>query len=137
MSKRFLLPLLVLSALVLSGCATGRFNVTGGWAGPVATEELVYIGSGDAASRTLLVGGLLLIVTGFFYGLGYATFLEFGNAPSEVDILKKIVIHAAAADNTALNVDFGAFGNYQMLRAISSSASLPSASIPCASLVPV
>jgi hypothetical protein len=83
-----------------------------------APAELVYIGSGDAASRTLLVGGLLLIVTGFFYGLGYATFLEFGNAPSEVDILKKIVIHAAAADNTALNIDFGAFGNYQMLRAI-------------------
>ena len=53
MSKRFFLPLLLLSAVVLSGCAMDRFTITGGWAGPVATEELVYIGSGDGRMLAL------------------------------------------------------------------------------------
>ena len=47
MRKRLLIPLLLLSAVVLSGCGTDRFTNSGGWAGPVATEDLVFVGSRD------------------------------------------------------------------------------------------
>jgi hypothetical protein len=73
---------------------------------------------GNTASRVLLVGGLLLLVAGFLYGAAYAAWSQFGGATSEVDILKDIVTHAAASEQELLGADFGAFGNYQMYRAI-------------------
>lgn len=75
-------------------------------------------GAGRAASRILLVGGLLLLVSGFLYGAGLALYHQFNSAPTEVDILKSIVTAAAAGDRAALDAAFGAFGNFQMLRAI-------------------
>ncbi len=80
--------------------------------------EPAYIGHRNSASRLLLVGGLLLLVSGFLYGAGIAAWKDFGNAVSEVDILKNIVRHASESDQTALGVDFAAFGEYQMFRAI-------------------
>ena len=77
-----------------------------------------YVGSGDGASRALLVGGLVLLVSGFLYGAGYAVWVQSGSATSEVDILKAIVTHAAASEQALLDSDFGAYGNYQMYRAI-------------------
>ena len=77
-----------------------------------------YLGANHGASRTLLVGGLLLLVSGFFYGALYAAWTQSGQATSEVDILKNIVTHAAASEQTLLGADFGAYGNYQMYRAI-------------------
>ena len=75
-------------------------------------------GASRAASRILLVGGLLLLVSGFLYGAGLALYHQFNSAPTEVDILKSIVTAAAAGDRAALDAAFGAFGNFQMLRAI-------------------
>jgi len=80
--------------------------------------EPSYIGTGNSASRTLLVTGLLLIVSGFFYGMGLAAVNSLGGSPSEVDILKDIVVQAAAQDDMALGAAFGDYGNYQMFRAI-------------------
>ena len=77
-----------------------------------------YLTSDNGASRVLLVGGLLLLVSGFLYGAGYAAWTQFGGAVSEVDILKNIVSHASASEQELLGADFGAFGNYQMYRAI-------------------
>lgn len=77
-----------------------------------------YIGSGNGAARVLLVGGLLLLVSGFFYGAGYAAWTQSGAGSSEVDILKDIVTHAAGSQQAMLDADFGAFGAYQMYRAI-------------------
>jgi len=74
--------------------------------------------AGYAASRALLVGGLLLLVSGFLYGAGYAAWAQSGAATNEVDILKNIVSHAAASDQELLVADFSAYGNYQMYRAI-------------------
>jgi len=74
--------------------------------------------SGNKASRTLLTGGLLLLVCGFLYGAGYAAWAQSGAAVSEVDILKSIVTHAAASEQELLGADFNAYGNYQMYRAI-------------------
>ena len=74
--------------------------------------------SGNGASRTLLVGGLLLLVSGFLYGAGYAGLAQPGSIASEVEILKNIVAHATASENELLGADFGAYGNYQMYRAI-------------------
>jgi hypothetical protein len=81
----------------------------------------VLLPSGNAAytaSRTLLVGGLLLLVSGFLYGAGYAAWAQSGVATNEVDILKNIVSHAAASNQELLGADFNAYGNYQMYRAI-------------------
>ena len=64
------------------------------------------------------MGGLLLLVSGFLYGAGLALYHQFNSAPTEVDILKSIVTAAAAGDRAALDAAFGAFGNFQMLRAI-------------------
>ena len=75
-------------------------------------------GGGERASRTLLVGGLLLLVWGFLYGAVYAAWRESGGAVAEVDILKSIVGNAAAGAQDALGQDFAAFGQYQMYRAI-------------------
>ncbi len=80
--------------------------------------EPSYIGTGNSASSTLLVAGLLLIVSGFFYGMGLAAVSSLGGSPSEVDILKDIVVQAAAQDEVALGAAFGEYGNYQMFRAI-------------------
>lgn len=80
--------------------------------------EPAYIGTGNRASNLLLGGGLLLIVCGFLFGVGYAAWLNLGNPVSEVDILKQIVSHAAAADQAALGTAFGDYGSYQMYRAI-------------------
>ena len=77
-----------------------------------------YLTSDNSASRVLLVGGLLLLVSGFLYGAGYAAWTQFGGAVSEVDILKNIVSHAAASEQELLGAEFGAYGNYQMYRAI-------------------
>ncbi len=74
--------------------------------------------SGKRASQTLLAGGLLLLVCGFLYGAGYAAWTQSGVAASEVDILKRIVTHAAASEQALLGADFNAYGNYQMVRAI-------------------
>ena len=80
--------------------------------------EPSYLSSGNRASRALLVGGLLLLVTGFLYGAGYAAWTQTDGGSSEVEILKNIVTHAAASEQKLLGEDFGAFGNYQMYRAI-------------------
>lgn len=77
-----------------------------------------YIGSGNGAARALLVGGLLLLVSGFLYGAAYAAWAESGAGNSEVDILKDIVTHAAGSQQALLDADFGAFGQFQMYRAI-------------------
>jgi hypothetical protein len=82
-----------------------------------------YIGANNGASRALLVGGLLLLVSGFLYGTGYAAWTQAGAAgfraaTSEVDILKDIVTHAAGSQQALLDADFGAFGQFQMYRAI-------------------
>lgn len=81
-----------------------------------------YIGSGDKASRTLLVGGLLLLVCGFLYGAGLAAWLESGANTTDVDILKRIVSYAASSDQQAVNQEFGLFGHYQMIRGINRAA---------------
>jgi hypothetical protein len=81
-------------------------------------EQPSYISTGNSASRTLLVAGLLLIVSGFFYGMGLAAVNAQGGSPSEVDILKDIIVQAAARDELALGAAFGDYGNYQMYRAI-------------------
>jgi hypothetical protein len=78
----------------------------------------LYIGAGNRASRTLLVGGLLLLVSGFLYGAGFAAFGGAVGILTEVDILKQIVSSAAISDQVSLNEGFGAFGRLQMLRAI-------------------
>jgi hypothetical protein len=77
-----------------------------------------YIHSDNSASRTLLVGGLLLLVSGFLYGAGYAGWTQSGAAASEVVILKNIVSHAAASQQALLDADFAAYGSFQMYRAI-------------------
>ncbi|MEH6581874.1 MAG: hypothetical protein V7754_08065 [Halioglobus sp.] len=80
--------------------------------------QLAHPRSTNGASRALLVGGLLLLVSGFLYGAGYAAWTQTGGGGSEVEILKNIVTHAAASEQELLGADFGAFGNYQMYRAI-------------------
>lgn len=70
------------------------------------------------AARTLLVGGLLLLVWGFLYGAGYAAWGTTVSPDAEVGILKDIVSHAAAGDTGSLNAAFAAFGDYQLYRAI-------------------
>ncbi|MGI9296033.1 MAG: hypothetical protein ACR2PS_18775 [Pseudomonadales bacterium] len=77
-----------------------------------------YLRQSNAASRVLLVGGLLLLVSGFLYGAAYAAWTQSGGGQSEVEILKSIVTHAAASEQELLNADFAAFGDYQMYRAI-------------------
>lgn len=77
-----------------------------------------YLGDLNSAARLLLVGGLLLLVCGFLYGLGYAAWLQAGAGASEIDILKRIVTQAAASEQAQLNATFGEFGQYQMYRAI-------------------
>ncbi len=98
------------------------FQLWGLWCHARARSQpavaLTYIGNGDAASRALLVGGLLLLVSGFLYGAGYAAWTQSGAATSEVELLKAIVSHAAAAEQDLLGSDFAAYGNYQMYRAI-------------------
>jgi hypothetical protein len=73
---------------------------------------------GNRASSVLLVGGLLLLVSGFLYGAAYAGWMQLGMAVPEVDILKSMVSHAAADQQELLGADFAAYGKYQMLRAI-------------------
>ena len=75
------------------------------------------LGDGGA-SRTLLVGGLLLLVWGFLYGAAYAAWGISGAGVAETDILRNIVTHAAAEETGALNAAFAAYGEYQMYRAI-------------------
>jgi hypothetical protein len=86
--------------------------------GEGAAAGVLAAGSGQRASRTLLVGGLLLLVWGFLYGAAYAAWTQSGSGASEVDILKSIVTNAAADNQELLGQDFAAFGNYQMHRAI-------------------
>ena len=76
------------------------------------------VASHNGASRVLLVGGLLLLLSGFFYGAGYAAWSQSGAASSEIDILKDIVTHAAGSQQALVDADFAAFGNFQMYRAI-------------------
>lgn len=77
-----------------------------------------FLQGGDPASRTLLAGGLLLLVWGFLYGAAYAAWGLSGLPTSEVAILKDIVGHAAAQQTALLDADFEAYGVYQMYRAI-------------------
>ena len=83
-----------------------------------AALEPTYIGTGNVASRTLLVGGLLLLVIGYLYGAAMAAWQELGTPASEVAILKDIVSHSASMDEAALGGAFDAFGKFQMYRAI-------------------
>jgi len=98
------------------------FQLWGLWRYGTGQAELepspTYFSSGNGASRTLLVGGLLLLVAGFLYGAGYAAWTQTSTVSSEVDILKDIVTHAAGAQQALLDADFGAFGQLQMYRAI-------------------
>ena len=77
-----------------------------------------YIARGNAASRSLLVGGLLLLVCGFLYGGSMAAWKQLGAPASEVAILKDIVTYSAAMDKAAVNGAFAAFGEFQMFKAI-------------------
>jgi hypothetical protein len=83
-----------------------------------ATPTPAHLRANDTASRSLLVGGLLLLVWGFLYGAAYAAWGMSGMGVSEVALLKDIVTHAAAEQTDLLNADFDAFGIYQMYRAI-------------------
>ncbi len=80
--------------------------------------QALYLGAGNGASRSLLVGGLLLLVCGFLYGAVFAAFGGAVGIDAEVDILKRIVGAAAGSDQASLNAGFGDFGRLQMLRAI-------------------
>jgi len=89
------------------------------WRGSGASgEKLPPAVRHNSASRVLLVGGLLLLLSGFLYGAAYAGWTESGAAVSEVDILKDIVTHAASSRQALVDADFAAFGNFQMYRAI-------------------
>ena len=79
---------------------------------------LSYPAPGNSASQVLLVGGLLLLVCGFFYGAAYAAWVRSGGADSEVGILKAIVTHARAEQQAAMDAEFAAYGMFQMYRAI-------------------
>lgn len=94
----------------------GLWKSTRNGADTVVTPN--YLSDNNTASRTLLAGGLLLLVSGFLYGAAYAAWSKFGGATSEVAILKNIVTHAAASNQDLLGAAFGDFGNYQMYRAI-------------------
>jgi hypothetical protein len=83
-----------------------------------ARKEPVYLGRGEKASRYLLVGGLLLLVSGFLYGAGYAAWLKTGVGANEVALLKAIVNHAALADQALLQQDFQDYGQLQLIRGI-------------------
>ncbi|MFC1935325.1 PQQ-binding-like beta-propeller repeat protein [Chloroflexota bacterium] len=56
MKTKSALALLVLCALLVTGCAGGRFTASSGWAGPAVSEQLVYIGSRDGRVMALAVG---------------------------------------------------------------------------------
>lgn len=84
----------------------------------VPVEGPRFLHSDEGASRTLLVGGLLLLVWGFLYGAAYAAWGISGAGVAETDILRNIVTHAAAEESGALNAAFAAYGEYQMYRAI-------------------
>lgn len=109
-----------LSGLLLAVAAS--LSLWGMWrhfrSGAAAESASGFAQRDDAASRTLLVGGLLLLVCGFLYGAGYAAWGLSGSSAAEVDILKDIVTQAAGQRTDALNAAFGAFGDYQMYRAI-------------------
>lgn len=49
-AKRYLV-LLVFSSVLLSGCIGERFGISSGFAGPVVSEELVFVGSRDGVVR--------------------------------------------------------------------------------------
>jgi len=78
----------------------------------------VYIGAGNRASRTLLVGGLMLLASGFVYGVAMAAWKQLGLAVAELDILKNIVSHASATQWDLVGQDFESLGQYQMYRGI-------------------
>jgi hypothetical protein len=86
--------------------------------GAEAAPAPAYLRGDEAASRTLLAGGLLLLVAGFLYGALYAAWGAPGATGSEVALLKDIVTHAAAEQTDLMNADFAAFGTFQMYRAI-------------------
>ncbi|MEE8058187.1 MAG: hypothetical protein V3T17_10180 [Pseudomonadales bacterium] len=82
----------------------------------------IYIGASNRASRTLLVGGLLLLASGFVYGAAMAAWKQMGLTVAELDILKNIVSHASASQSELVNQDFGALGQYQLYRGINIAA---------------
>jgi hypothetical protein len=92
------------------------------WHSNSSTAAPHYLKRGGEASRSLLVGGLMLLIAGFLYGAGFAAYNQSGASASEVDILKNIVSHAASSQNDLLNEDFAAFGGYQALRGITIAA---------------
>ena len=47
MTGKRLLVLLLLVLFLTTGCITDRFRFSGGWSGPVASQDLVYVGSRD------------------------------------------------------------------------------------------
>ena len=47
MTGRRLLVLLLPVLFLATGCITDQFRFSGGWSGPVASENLVYVGSRD------------------------------------------------------------------------------------------
>jgi hypothetical protein len=77
-----------------------------------------FLAGDSAASRTLLIGGLLLLTWGFFYGAGLAAWKELGLGVAEADILKDILTQAAAQAQPQLDAAFGAYGQFQMYSAI-------------------
>lgn len=86
------------------------------------TLSPAYIGAGNAASRALLLGGLLLLVGGFLYGAALAAYKDFAAAPQEIDILKAIVANAAAAQQSLLDQSFADYGQFLKLRALNIAA---------------
>ena len=72
------------------------------------------------SGRILLAGGSLLLLAGFVYGFAYAGYIEWLQKPTEVDILNGIITHAA--QQQAVDADFGMYGAYQAGRAINAAA---------------
>jgi hypothetical protein len=93
--------LLVAIVVTLQLVGLWRHFRSGGAAGPLVPAL-------GAPGRLLLAGGSLLLLAGFFYGAGYAAYIEYRLHPGEVEILRNIVSNAAAGQS--VDADFGAFG---------------------------
>jgi hypothetical protein len=83
-------------------------------AGPACLQSITRSG------RILLSSGSLLLLAGFVYGGVYAGYIEWLRSPSEVDILKGIITHAA--QQQSVEADFAAYGAYQAAQGINVAA---------------